>query len=218
MNILIVIPSFNTQSQINILIDEILSYSKFNILIVDDGSYTPLKIPINKSIKLIRNSKNMGKGYAIKEALKHAMLNGYSHILTIDSDLQHDPNKINEFVEVNKNIDLVIGKRNFSKPMPIHRQISNKLTSKLISAIISNKIYDSQSGYRRYNLKLFNKKTFKENGFHFESEILLKCVNSKTKIKHIDIPTIYNGSKSAIKNFSDTRKFISLIWRHCIAR
>ena len=100
MNILIVIPSFNTQSQINILIDEILSYSKFNILIVDDGSYTPLKIPINKSIKLIRNSKNMGKGYAIKVAFKHAMLNGYSHILTIDSDLQHDPNKINEFVDL----------------------------------------------------------------------------------------------------------------------
>ena len=102
--------------------------------------------------------------------------------------------------------------------MPIHRCISNKLTSFIISRIINNKIYDSQSGFRRYKIDLFRNKSLNEDGYHLESEILLKCINRSSKIKHIDIPTIYNDSHSSIKNFSDTFKFVLLIWRHCFAR
>jgi len=117
---------------------------------------------------------------------------------------------------VNEKIDLVVGKRDFSKPMPFHRRISNKITSFIISILIRKKIKDSQCGYRKYKISSFNINSCIEKGFHFESEILLKSINRKSIIKHVNIETIYNmGNNSSIKNFSDTLKFISLIRRFC---
>ena len=89
---------------------------------------------------------------------------------------------------------------------------------KYLNTLVKNRIFDSQCGYRRYKISLLSDKEFKENGFQFESEILLKCINKDISIKHIDIPTIYNNSKSSIKNISDTFKFIKLIGRHCFVR
>ena len=220
MNTLIVIPAYNTQSKLSILIDKILKISNLDMLILDDGSDRPLIIATESinNIKLLRNNTNQGKGSAIKTAVKYALKNNYTHIITIDSDLQHDPSKINDFYNYQENVDLVIGKRSLIAPMPIHRRFSNKVTSLIISKIIKNKIYDSQSGYRRYNMSLFSSNAFIEDGFHFESEFLLKCIDQNSIIEHIDIPTIYNDAHSSIKILQDSFKFIFLILRHCFAR
>ena len=220
MNTLIAIPAYNTQKELNILIYKLSELTDLDILVYDDGSDIPIKIlsqPKN-AIKLLRNDRNKGKGNVLKKAFKYAGKNNYTHMITIDSDLQHDPVTIDKFKNSSADTDLVIGKRSFGSPMPLHRRLSNKITSGIISFMIKNKIYDSQSGYRRYKLSLLRDTNFNEEGFHFESEILLKCIDSKTKIEHIDISTIYNSSISSIKNFSDTVKFVLLIGRNCFGR
>ena len=218
MKPLVVIPTFNTNNVINVLIDKILEQCKIDILIIDDGSKDKIRLNNYKNVVLMRNKTNQGKGYTLKKSIKYALLNNYSHIISIDSDLQHDPKHVNEFLELDRDIDIVFGYRKFSNPMPIHRIFSNKITSFIISFLVKQKIKDSQTGYRPYKLSLFKDVRLSENGFHFESELILKCVNKKTKIGHILIETIYNNSISSIRNFSDTIKFIKLIIRHCFAR
>jgi len=218
MNPLIVIPAYNSNNSINILIKKIIDQTDVKILVIDDGSIDKINIKNKNAAILIRNNKNKGKGYVIKKAIKYALENNFTHILTMDSDLQHDPKHVNEFLELDRDIDIVFGYRKFSNPMPIHRIFSNKITSFIISFLVKQKIKDSQTGYRRYKLSLFKDIRLSENGFHFESELILKCVNKKTKIGHILIETIYNNSISSINNISDTIKFIKLIIRHCFAR
>ena len=220
MNTLIVIPAFNSQKSINILIDKISKITDNDILIYDDGSIPELIIDESSSnmLKILRNKTNKGKGYTLKESFNYALINNYTHILTIDSDMQHDPSLISKFLKIEPNILLVIGRRYFTKPMPLHRRLSNHLTSSIISFLVKNRISDSQCGYRRYKISLLSDKEFKENGFQFESEILLKCINKNSSIEHINIPTIYNDSKSSIKSMPDTLKFIKLIGRCCFVR
>tara|TARA_Y100001970_G_C14231833_1_gene859130 strand:- start:109 stop:765 length:657 start_codon:yes stop_codon:yes gene_type:complete len=217
MNPLIVIPAYNSNNSINILIKKIIDQTDVKILVIDDGSIDKINIKNKNAAILIRNNQNKGKGYVIKKAIKYALENNFTHILTMDSDLQHDPKHVNEFLGLDKEIDIVFGYRKFSNPMPIHRIFSNKITSFIISFLAKQKIKDSQTGYRRYKLSLFKDIKLSENGFHFESELILKCVNKNTKIDHILIKTIYNNSISSINNFSDTIKFIKLIIRHCFA-
>ena len=212
MKSLIVIPCYNHGHLCDSLISKIINK---DILIIDDGSYVHY-IPNNsKNISILRNNINMGKGYSIKKAASYAIENNYENILVIDADLQHDPKYIDNFLK-NTDFDLVYGRRCFSNEMPLTRRVSNTITSFLISLITKQKIEDTQCGYRLYNLNLFKDFNSNEDGYQFESEILLKKINKKSKIKSVQISTIYNDSKSHINNFIDTYKFIKLILRNIL--
>ena len=94
----------------------------------------------------------------------------------------------------------------------ISRKFSNWITSKIISSLTKITIKDSQCGYRRYSLPAIENFNYTESGFQFESEILIKAISKKTKVKQVKVSTIYDkNNKSYIKHFSDTIKFIRLI-------
>ena len=118
------------------------------------------------------------------------------------------------FLNTDKNIDIVLGNRNFQDNMPMHRRISNTLTSSIVSMLVKKEVLDSQCGYRRYSVKSLVGLNFKEKGFQFETEILLKILKNNFSIKHINIPTIYNNSISNIKIILDSYYFIKLIFNH----
>ena len=212
MDKFILIPAFNPGNTLIKLVDEIQKLTDIPLLIVDDGSNPELKI-LNENVTIIRNQSNCGKGIALKNGFKWGEINGFKFAITIDADGQHSPREIMEFIILKNEIDFAIGYRNFSDNMPSHRRISNFLTSKLISMRISKNIIDSQCGYRRYRLDSLTKFNFRENGFQFETEVLLKIINKDTVISQIPIPTIYGDENSSIRNVYDTLKFISLYFR-----
>ena len=126
---------------------------------------------------------------------------------------------IEESPPIPEDIDFVLGYRKRDKSMPIHRRFSNSVTSFIISKLTNKDILDSQCGFRRYNLDLVNSFYYKENGFQFESEILIKCLNDNTSMTQIKIETIYDkNNKSYINHVSDTLKFIKLILKSLIKR
>jgi len=101
--------------------------------------------------------------------------------------------------------------RTIDNSMPFHRRASNKLTSWILSLLCGQRIHDSQCGFRRYSVKAVLNTKCDENGFQFESEILIKLLKQNVTFGYIDIPTMYGDEVSSIRNVSDTFKFIKLI-------
>ena len=215
MKTAIIIPNFNDNQKLDELIHSIHVENKEDIIIVDDGSKKQYKSN-NTNISVLYNETNRGKGYSLLKGFKYAYSKGYIHAITLDADLQHNPLHIKEFINSNDNNDLVLGYRIFSKEMPIHRRISNVITSKLVSLIVKEKILDSQCGFRRYNIKKVLDDTYIEMGFQFESEVIIKLFKGHLKFEHIPISTIYNNEISSMNNIMDTIKFIRLIIRSII--
>ena len=219
MNLILIIPCFNDNTHLQSLLSSgYFKNNKIDVLVVDDGSNPPVSL-LDKNITIIRNEKNRGKGYTLKKGLDYAVKKKYSHAITMDADLQHDPRYIDKFININEEVHLVVGARSFGKEMPYSRRFSNIITSNIISYLCGKKILDSQSGYRRY--KLSNRTFYKciEDGFQFESEILIEELkNVDALIDHVSIPTLYNDEKSSINNVLDTYKFIKLIIRKIIDR
>ena len=214
MNVLVVIPCYNHSNYLPQLLKKLVNN---NVLIIDDGSDINISLQNhNDNIVLIRNDVNKGKGYSIKKAAKFARRNNYTHIVTIDSDLQHNVDDLKLFISKAKNCDLVYGYRSNYKKMPLLRIFSNKITSFMISSSCSKKIYDSQCGYRMYNLSLFEDLLSNEDGYQFESEILLKKINNESIIDYVEIKTVYNNSLSHFSNISDTFRFIKMYIKHYI--
>jgi len=54
---------------------------------------------------------------------------------------------------------------------------------------------------------------FIEDGFQFESEILIKAILSGHGVSHVEIPTIYGTEKSSMRNIRDTAKFVAMYFR-----
>ncbi len=212
MKTLILIPCYNDNKFIPQLINGIKLHSSNNILIIDDCSDEPINL-VDENISILRNEKNLGKGATLLRGFDYALKHCYTHVLTVDSDMQHLPKDIPDFELVDPSVDLVVGSRNFDTSMPIHRKFSNFLTSLIISTLTNHKIYDSQCGFRRYKMNSINDLNFKYAGFQFESELLLKLLTNKSaSVEHVDVHTVYGEESSSINNVLDTIKFIKLIF------
>jgi len=209
----ILIPSYNSNKQLQKLIHQIKEQYKNQIIVIDDGSPQSVELEYN-DISLIQNESNRGKGLSLKRGFDFARQKGFNHVVTMDSDLQHDPEELSVFLDSKSNLDFVLGYRERNRNMPISRKFSNWITSLIISSLTGVKIIDSQCGYRRYSLRAIDNIRFLETGFQFESEVLIKGVNACSKVGQVKVSTIYDkNNKSYIKHFSDTLKFIRLIVR-----
>ncbi len=213
MNPIIIIPAYNPPDLFPQLINRLNEITTIPIIVIDDGSI-PLISLKNSNLTLLRNSKNRGKGYSLVKAFHYTYNRGYSHAVTLDADFQHDPQLVDSFIKIHEDTSIVLGRRDFNKEMPIHRRLSNKITSSIISYICGKRILDSQCGYRRYKLSDVCSEKFIENGFQFESEVLIKLlIGNKTSLQHLTIPTIYRKENTSMNNFWDTIRFIRLIIR-----
>ena len=92
----IVIPIFNEEDNIEILIDEIFlnlnDYSEFEIILVNDGSIDNSSATISnlkyQNLKLIDRNVNKGQSYSILEGVKNSK---YQTIIYLDGDVQNNP-------------------------------------------------------------------------------------------------------------------------------
>tara|TARA_Y100001978_G_C23672075_1_gene424334 strand:+ start:877 stop:1521 length:645 start_codon:yes stop_codon:yes gene_type:complete len=206
-----VIPVYNPNVNFKALLREVKKHIN-DIIVIDDGSKNPFSIQMD-GVSLIRNKINRGKGYSLRKAFNLCIEKKYQFAITLDADGQHDPSIIKDFINFETHTDIVIGARKIIYPMPLHRRFSNVVTSFLLSLRCGKKINDSQCGYRRYKLQSYEKYNYVQDGFQFESEVLIKVLSKGGSLDHINIPTIYNSSTSYINNVNDTLIFIKLYLR-----
>ena len=210
----IIIPVYNPPSTFSHLIQSICNLTSVPIIIIDDGSHPSIQIdPQYIHIKLLKNNRNKGKGFSLMKGFNYAYEQGFSHSITLDADSQHDPTLITDFLSMDNNISIVCGKRELKGSMPFHRRLSNIITSKIVSCICHTTIFDSQCGYRRYRLQDVCNEIFIEQGFQFETEVLIKLLRNGLKISHIPIPTIYLNESTNMRYLHDTLIFIKLLIR-----
>ena len=214
---LVVVPVFNGEQFILKLHTSFIETDIRQFLFIDDGSLDATAQILNDNgIPHLSHETNLGKGAAIKSGAKWAIENNFHWILTLDADQQHPPSSIPVFMERMKEGVILIGQRTDLKSMPLLRVFSNTFTSLLLSIRTNHLLRDSQCGFRLIPLSLLKEVTFKQNGFQFESELLIKASYADYTIKHINIPTVYGSEKSAMRNIYDTIKFAAMYFNSFI--
>ena len=213
-NIAAIIPFFNERATINQVIQLTLNHVDA-VIAIDDGSTdnSSETIGLTENITLIVNSTNRGKGFALRKGLSCAVEKGFDKLITIDADLQHNPNEIPLLCSKLNDYPIVIGNRlNNLKGMPLQRKISNKITSYLLSIKTGQDILDSQSGFRAYRADVIKNVITTKNGYEAESEILINASRKGYRIGFADISTIYGTEMSKMNPVTSTIKFIKLLF------
>lgn len=212
----VLIPAYNSSHTLLALTDQIkkqLPYCK--ILVVNDGSTDDTeRIVHNSRAHIISHSSNKGKGAALRTGFR--ALKNSEWVICMDADLQHDASDLEQFKNAvfSDNFDLIIGFRNRLKSdMPLSRRISNWLTSRLLGLRLGCEIKDAQCGFRAVRLSSVEDADWIESGYMFETEFLIRAALNKRKIGWVPVKTIYNDSKSYIRPWVDTYKFVNLYFK-----
>ena len=213
-DVFIIIPAYNEVKTIGPIVSE-LDRRGFRVVVVDDGSRDNTVVAANKAgAELIVHAKNSGKGRCIREGLEYAFENNCEAVITMDGDGQHSIGDVDKFIEEYRasGADLILGNRLHNpKKMPFIRRCTNLVMSFIISLFITERVRDSQCGYRFISRKGIEKMKLTTVKYEIESEMLIEAKRRGLKMSSVNIDSIYAGEASQINPFLDAVRFIKFI-------
>ena len=211
--VLVLIPAWNEAQRIGPVIRAVPS--GIPVMVVDDGSSDgTAEVARSIGAEVLTHEINQGKGGALKSGFRWGLENGFSAVLTLDADGQHDPAEITKFIQAYRRAeaDLIIGRRVF-REIPFPRNYANAFGSWILSRALQTKIYDNQSGYRLHTRKLLEILEFRHTGFEFEVDIILQVLQHGLNLGWVDIRTIYDVNKSSYFHpLRDSLRFFGVVW------
>ncbi len=215
-------PSLNPDGRFPEVIRGLVKAGFERVILVDDGSVEERKHFFDEAMEagegrcvLLRHSRNLGKGRALKTAFNWFLANQGEDIgvVTLDSDGQHkaeDVRRCAEALEQHPNA-LIIGARNFNGPnVPKRSAFGNKLTAGVFRAVCGIKITDTQTGLRGISAD-FAGTLMNVSGerFEFETNMLLETKKREVEIFEVPIETVYID-KNETSHFHPIRDSISI--------
>lgn len=205
--ILLAIPLYNEAKYINAILNEVHKYID-DVLVVDDGSTDGSKLILaeRKNICVISYPCNRGYGQTIINAFDFAIGSGYDWIITMDCDLQHEPEQIPHFIDVIKKdhadiiygSDIISGSRYLDNSPksglgpPPDRQKINKAITKLVNEELNLPITDAFCGFKAHRVKAVEKMQLGEVGYAVPLEFWVQCAAMRLRVKEIPVSLIYN--------------------------
>lgn len=157
--ILLIIPAYNEAGSIQKVIEELKEKCvNYDYLVINDGS-------IDNTEEICRENKyhyislpvNVGLSGVFRVGMKYADKYGYDMAIQYDGDGQHNPNYIDEMIELmSKNDDdIVIGSRFLEEKGRLSlRNFGSHIIRGLIKITTGAKITDPTSGMRLYNKRM----------------------------------------------------------------
>lgn len=210
--ILAVVPAYNEAPRVAPVVRSTAQY--LPVLVVDDGSRdNTAQVAEDAGATVLRQIPNRGKGAALRAGMRWALERSADAIVTLDADGQHDPTEIPAFLNAHETTraDLIIGARSFDK-MPWSRRLANSLGRWSFSWALGQPVADNQSGYRLISRRLMEALLdSREEGFEFEVEMIVTCVQRGYTLAWIPIRTIYAGETSHIDPWKHATNWVRLV-------
>lgn len=184
------------------------------VVVTDDGSRdATADVAERWADHVVRLRPNRGKGAALRAGFDCALALGAGAVLTLDADGQHDPACAPALLEALGDADVVIGARaRRGSRMPMHRRLTNALSSAAVSRCAGCEVTDAQSGFRAVRADVLRRVRPAGNGYEFETEFLIGAGRAGFRIAAVPVPTIY-GARSHFRYFRDAMLVIRTIWR-----
>ena len=198
----IIIPSYNEEKTILILLNRILDVNLINginkeIIIVDDGSCDNTKFTVNdyiqkspeKNITLLVHDKNRGKGAAVRTGIKHVT---GEFVIIQDGDLECDPEDYNPLLKelIEKEMLVVFGSRfqtKENKHLSKWFYIGGKVITHTANILYNQNLTDEAACYKMFRTEFLKSIPLQCNRFEFCPEITAKVAKRGIKISEVPI-------------------------------
>ncbi len=223
----IIVPAYKEEERIHIILEAIAKYEKTKnfkietIVVADASPDKTVEVARSYSDKLrsltvIDNKVNKGKGGAIKEGILSA--NG-KYILFADADNSTPIEQADKLLRYIDKYEVVIGSRycedgRLAVPQSAIRIMGSRGLNAIIQLLAVSGIKDTQCGFKLFDGKaakeIFKRQTI--NGFSFDIEILAIAKRLGYKTKEAGI-VWYDNPHSTVNPLKDGLRMVSDAWR-----
>ena len=196
MDLSVIIPLYNESESLNELNQTIVDSLNgknldFEIIYIDDGStdnsWSVIKdLSQNNRVSGLKFQRNYGKSMALLAGFKRALGN---FVITMDADLQDDPNEIYPLFQIitEQNLDLVSGWKKKRYDSLIFKNIPSKLFNWAARKASGIKLNDFNCGIKAYKSEVI-KNISLTDGMHRYIPVLAKNAGffkiSEKEVKH----------------------------------
>jgi glycosyltransferase involved in cell wall biosynthesis len=184
-----VIPAFNARASVGDVVEQTCVHIP-KVVVVDDGSEDDTaEVARESGAEVLIHPENRGKGAALRTAFEYLASTGWKSVVTLDADGQHLPDDIPALLGAfEPDVDLVLGTRDhLFEEMIWFRQLSNAISSRLISIAAGTRLADVQTGFRIYSMNLLAVTGFEENRFDAESAVVVRASRSGFRIATVPV-------------------------------
>ena len=172
---------------------------KVDILLIDDNSPDGTKSLINEyksnreDLILLVREKKEGLDTAHKIAYEYSKKNNYDFLISLDSDMSHDPKLIPKFISELEQNEFITGSRYMtggSSDMRGWRFFLSFYGNKFIKSFLKINCNEFTTSYRGFNIKKlsdFHLNMVDSKGYSFFMETIFLLNNKNFLIKEISI-------------------------------
>jgi glycosyltransferase involved in cell wall biosynthesis len=156
MNPCLLIPIYDHGTTIRRVVES-LATAGLPLVIVDDGSAPATRATLERIardfpwVEVLSHAVNQGKGAALVTGYRAADERGFSHVIQLDADAQHEATDVRRFLAVARANpeSLVLGQPIFGDDVPRSRLYGRKLSVGLVwLATLSRAVRDPLCGFR----------------------------------------------------------------------
>lgn len=203
-------PTFNNERTVVEIVSQALMRCG-SIVVIDDGSTDGTRSLLDAwkkahpedDVIIVRHDVNRGKAEALKTGFDLARRAGYTHALTIDTDGQHDPDLIPDFMRASEAnpASIILGERDISHPdYPARSRFGRRLSDLATRLETGTQIEDTQCGFRVYPLRIFEAISCCMGRYAFEAEILTRAAWGGVGIRNIPVTCIYQPAEERVSH------------------
>jgi glycosyltransferase involved in cell wall biosynthesis len=223
---LVLIPSYNPGPGVQATVRAARAQWNPVWVVVDgstDGSPELLQsmAATDPGLKVMIQPVNRGKGAAVLAGIEAADAEGYTHVLTMDSDGQHPADLIPRFMQVSKADPsaMVLGRPVFGPEAPALRVNGRKVSNGWANLeTLWMGIGDSLYGFRVYPvgpLKAIMRRHRFMRRFDFDPEAVVRLCWAGVRPVNVDAPVRYlSAEEGGVSHFRYLRDNTLLTWMH----
>jgi glycosyltransferase involved in cell wall biosynthesis len=221
----IVVPAFNEAARIGNSIQKIDDFMRrspfsFELIVVDDGSgdstVEVVKQSRAKSLRLVRNDRNHGKGYSVRHGVLAA---SGKYVLFTDADLSAPIEEMTKLFDVaQQGADIVIGSRAvdrtyIEKHQSRFRELGGIIFNLMVRLLLGLRLHDTQCGFKLFHREK-SRRSFEQlttSGFGFDAELLFLAKRNGLTIR--ETPVRWSHAEGSKVNFlrDGVRMFFDLV-------
>lgn len=176
-----------------------------------------------RCLNVYQTPYNRGYGGNQKLGYLYAIAKNYDVVILLHGDGQYPPEYLARVIAPfrDESVDAVLASRMMTKKsaleggMPLYKWVGNQILTRIQNWVLGTRLSEFHTGYRAYRTRILKKIPFKYNddGFHFDTEIIIQILAVGGRIREVPIPTHYGDEECHVNGIKYAFNCIrSVLW------